>query len=258
MLTTNLIDTLLLQLKLHGMKENLTGRMKQALDEKLGPEDLLNLLLHDEAEYRKNARIARLLRAACFRTPGSLEAYDWSNPRGLDKKVIADLATCRYVHDGHAVIIMGPTGVGKSFVATALGNAACRHGYSTFFYRMNTLIEQLGLARAKGTYLNLVRKLGGCDLLVLDDLGIKPLSPQQYQDLYDILDERSEGRATIVTSQLPIANWSEVIGDPVTCEAITDRLAARAVKIQMRGESYRRQRCPGRKLDLTRFDPPCN
>jgi DNA replication protein DnaC len=242
MLTTNLIDTLLLQLKLHGIQTNLPGRMKQALDEKLGPEDLLGLLLHDEAEYRKNARIDRLLRAACMRTPASLEAFDWSVPRGLDKKVVNDLATCRFVRDGHTVIVMGPTGVGKSFIASALGNAACRHGHSTFFYRMNGLIEQMGLARAKGTYLNLVKKLGGCDLLVLDDFGIKPLTPQQYQDLYDILDERSEGRATIVTSQLPIANWNEVIGDPVTCEAITDRLAARAVKIIMRGESYRRRR----------------
>ena len=239
---TNLIDTLLLQLKLYGIKENLGIRLKQSHDEKLGPEDVLNLLLHDEANFRKNARIARLLKTACLRTPASLESFDWSTPRGLDKKLVNDLASCRFVRDGHTVIIMGPTGVGKSFIASALGNAACRNGLTTFFYRMNTLIEQIGLARAKGTYLNLVRKLGGCELLILDDFGIKPLTPQQYQDLYDILDERSEGRATIVTSQLPIANWNEVIADPVTCEAVTDRLAARAIKIQMKGASYRRRR----------------
>ena len=107
---------------------------------------------------------------------------------------------------------------------------------------MNTLIEQTNLARAKGTYLNLVRRLTGPDLLILDDFGIKPLLAQHYQDLYDIIDERGEGRSTIVTSQLPVANWSEVIDDPVSCEAITDRLASRAIKLEMKGPSQRGKR----------------
>ena len=154
--------------------------------------------------------------------------------------------------DGTNVIIEGPTGVGKTYLASALGHAACRQGYSTLFYRMNALIEQTTLARAKGTYLNLVKRLAGADLLILDDFGIKPLAPQQYQDLYDILDERSEGKATVVTTQLPAENWSEVIDDAVTCEAITDRLASRAVIIQMKGTSYRKKRQPpssGEQLD---------
>ncbi len=107
---------------------------------------------------------------------------------------------------------------------------------------MNTLIEQLTLARAKGTYLNLLKKLAACDLLILDDLGIKPLEPQHYQDLYDVIDERGEDRSTIITTQLPIENWGEVIADPVTCEAITDRLSSVSMRLIMQGASYRPKR----------------
>jgi DNA replication protein DnaC len=236
---TDLTDTILLQLKLHGIKASLAARLKQARDEALGIEDFINILLQDEIDYRKNARVARLLKNATLRLPASPESYDWSLPRGLDKRLMNDLASCRFVRDGDNVIVTGPTGVGKSYVASALGNAACRQGHTTHCFRMNTLLEQIALVRAKGTYLNLVKKLGGCDLLVLDDFGIKPLTPQQYQDFYDILDERSEGRATIITTQLPVSNWNEVISDPVTCEAVSDRIASRAVKLQMKGGSYR-------------------
>jgi DNA replication protein DnaC len=255
MFHTDRIDSLATNLKLHGIKENLTRRIKQAMDDKLGHEDFLNLLLHDEADFRKNNRIQRLLRVASLRQPASIENFDWSHPRGLDKKVIADLATCRFIREGYNVIIMGPTGVGKTHIASALGNTACRNGHSTLSFRMNTLVEQIGMARAKGTYLNLVKRLAGCDLLILDDFGIKPLVPQQFQDLYDILDERSEAGPTVMTSQLPVANWNEVIGDPVTCEAITDRLVSRAIIIQMKGGTYRAKRGHAATTHLTKADP---
>lgn len=240
-------NNLLSELKLHGIRAELARRLKQAQDEALGHEDLLNLLLHDEAQHRKNMRIARLLKNAAFRQPASTESIDFTVSRGFDKKQIMDLAGGRFIRDGLSLLIFGPTGVGKTHLATAIGNGACRHGITTIFYRMNALIEQTTLARAKGTYLNLLRRLSTAELLILDDFGIKPLAPQQFQDLYDILDERGEGRSTIVTTQVPITNWSEVIADPVTCEAVTDRLVSRSVVIQMKGDSYRRRRpLPGR------------
>ena len=244
-------DNLLAELKLLGMRAELARHIRQAEDESLGHEDLLNLLLLDDAQHRKNARVRRLLKNAAFRQPASAESIDFASPRGLDKKQVMDLAGGRFIRDGVALIILGPTGVGKTHLATAIGNAACRQGTQTLFYRMNALMEQTALARAKGTYLNLLRRLSSAELLILDDFGIKPLVPQQFQDLYDILDERGEGRATIVTTQVPIVNWSEVIPDPVTCEAITDRLASRAVIIQMKGTSYRKKRPPtgGEQLD---------
>ena len=145
------------------------------------------------------------------------------------------------MQEGFNILIDGPTGVGKSYLASAIGQTACRHGHTAIFLRMNTLIEQTMLARVKGSYLTLLKKLASCELLILDDFGIKPLAPQQYQDLYDILDERSEGKSTIVTTQLPPENWGEVIGDPITCEAVTDRLVSRATSIHMKGDSYRKR-----------------
>lgn len=240
----NLVEQHLVELKLDGVRAALARRLKQAQADGLGLEEFLGLLLQDELEYRKNKRLARLLRVAAFKQSASLEAFDLASPRGIDKREVKDLGTCRFVRDGQRVIITGPTGAGKSYLAAALGNAACRHGHTTLYFRMNALIEQLALARVKGTYLNVVKRLAGCDLLVLDDFGIKPLTPQQYQDLYDILDERGDDRSTILTTQVPVGNWNEIIGDPVCCEAITDRLASRAqhVKLALRkGKSCRGQ-----------------
>jgi DNA replication protein DnaC len=232
----------MIELKLTGMRDTYPQRTKQAREHDLTREDFFGLLLQDEMEYRRSARLKRLLRRAAFRCPAALEEIDLKIDRGLDKKQVKDLATCRFVDDGLNILILGPTGVGKTYLASAIGNAACRMGYTTLFYRMNTLIEQLTLARAKGTYLNLLKRLAGCDLLVLDDLGIKPLEPQHYQDLYDVVDERGEDRSTIVTSQLPVENWSEIIPDPVTCEAISDRMSAASIRLVMQGASYRPKR----------------
>lgn len=252
---TGQLEEKLGQLRLAGMQAHLSSRLKAAQDHALGYEDFLNTLLQDEGEHRKNLKIARLLRNASLRQQASLEGYDAKVHRGLDRKLVGDLATCRFILDSLKIIIMGPTGVGKTYLATALGNAACRHGYSTLFIRMNTLIEQTMLARAKGTYLNWLKKLAGIDLLILDDFGIKPLAPQQYQDLYDVLDERGDGKSTIVTSQLPVSNWNEIIPDPVTCEAVTDRLVSKSIKIQMKGESYRKKKAEVEAAALTKIDP---
>ena len=170
------------------------------------------------------------------------ESIDLSTARGLDKRTISDLATMRFVREGFKVIIMGPTGVGKTFLASALGHSACRNNVVTLFFRMNHLLEQLAWYRAKGGYLNLLKRLVGCELLILDDFGIKPLLAQQYQDFYDILDERGEGKPLVMTSQLPVENWKEVIADPVSCEAISDRIASGAIKIILKGNSYRCKR----------------
>ena len=235
----NLTDNLLTELKLSGIKVTVRQRLDEARREEVGHEGFLNLLLEDEKDFRKNTRIRRLIKRASFKKNATLEQLDYAYPRGLDKKVVKDLATCNFVRDGINIIVSGPTGVGKSYLATAVGNSACRNGITSIFFRMNTLVEQTMLARAKGTYLNFLKRITSFDLLVLDDFGIKPLDPQSFQDLYDIIDERCENKSTVITTQVPIENWGEVISDPVTCEAITDRLVSRAIKIQMKGDSYR-------------------
>jgi DNA replication protein DnaC len=235
------VEMNLVQLKLYGIRELWRTRLKSCEGENLGLGDFLSLLLEDEARYRENRRSKRLLSQAAFRQTASLEAFDYTVPRGVNKKLVGEIASFRFIEEGYNILIEGPTGVGKSYLASAIGQNACRHGYTTLFLRMNTLIEQTVVARAKGTYLNLVKKLSSCDLLVLDDFGLKPLTPQQYQDLYDILDERSEGKATVMTTQLPPENWGEVIADSITCEAITDRIVSKATKIHMEGDTYRKR-----------------
>lgn len=249
----SIIDTTmnqLLDLRLSGIRESLNARLGQARKDGLGHDEFLSLVLQDETDYRNSSRIKRLLRKAAFRQAASLEDIDLTVPRSLDKKQLRDLSTCRFIMDGVNILIMGPTGIGKTYMATAIGNSGCRAGYSVLFYRMNTLIEQLQLARAKASYLNFLKRLAACDLLILDDFGIKPLDANQFQDLYDVIDERGEEKSTIITSQVPPENWSEIIADPVTCEAITDRLSAVAITIEMKGPSYRPNRRRGRtKLD---------
>ena len=229
-------------LKLNGIKLNLSERLKQAREEQFSFEQFLNLTLEDEVRYRSNSRIARLIKNAGFRGAASCEGIECSSQRNLDKKTVLELSHCRFVREGSNLLISGATGVGKTHVATALGNAACRNNFSVVFLRMNTLLEKLLIARAQGGYLNFLKKLTLADVLILDDFGIKPLGSQQYQDLYDILDERSEGRSTIITTQLPPENWGEIIGDPVTCEAITDRFISRAILISLKGPSLRGQK----------------
>jgi len=239
MSSVEVLTNQMIELRLAGMRDTYQLRSKQTREDNLTYDDFLGLLLQDELEYRRGAKIKRLLKRASFRQTASLEDLDLKVDRGLDKRQLKELAACRFIDDGINILIMGPTGVGKTHLATAIGNAACRRGYSTLFYRMNTLIEQMLLARAKGTYLNLLKRLATADLLIIDDMGIKPLEPPHFQDLYDVLDERGEEKSTVVTTQLPPENWNEVIADPVACEAITDRLSAIAIKLVMQGASYR-------------------
>jgi DNA replication protein DnaC len=247
----NLIESQLIDLKLAGIRSSLSRRIVEASEASLSHTEFLNLVLQDEITNRKNARIERLQRSAGFRSQASCEGIDFAFPRGLSKKAILDVASGTYIDDGRNILILGPTGVGKTHIATAIGNTACRNGRSVLFLRMNTLIERTALARAQGNWLNYLRKLAAPEVLILDDFGIKPLTPQQFQDLYDVIDERGENKSIIITSQVPVDNWSEVIADPVVCEAISDRIVHKSQVIQMKGESYRKNR----KNNLTQTDP---
>lgn len=242
-------EGLLIDLRLYGMRNNFQKRIKQATSDQASYEAFLNISLHDEKEYRDNAKIKRLLHRAAFKQSASLESIDYGPKRGLFKKDINELAIGRFVNEGINVLISGPTGVGKSYLANAIGNNICRMGKSVSFYRMNALVEKIHLERAKGTYLNLVRKICTFDLLILDDFGIKPLEPQEYQDIYDIIDERGDHKSLIITTQLPPENWNEIISDPITCEAVTDRIVSQAITIKMKGESYRKNKRIQPELD---------
>lgn len=242
-------DDLLNHLRLHGIQQGLAARLRLAQSEGSSMEEFLNLILHDEKDFRHNSKIKRLTKRAAFKQSACLEGIDYSQKRGVEKRTVSDLATGRFVEEGTNIMITGPTGVGKSYLATAIGNHMCRLGRTVTFFRMNSLIEKTHMERAKGSYLNLLKRLSSQDLIIIDDFGIKPLGPSEYQDFYDMIDERGDEKSLIITTQVPPENWGEIIPDPVTCEAVTDRIIAQAITIKMSGSSYREKRKKPNKLD---------
>ena len=235
----NQTDQYLLELSLKGVRESLSRRIQEARDGDLGYEDFLNTILFDEHQWRQNARRQRLLKAAGFRTQASLEGLTYEKVRNIEKKQVQEIAKLRFLDEGTNIIVFGATGVGKTYLATAIGNHVCRCNRSVLFWKVNALLEKLALSRAEGGYLNLLKKIHSADLLIVDDFGIKALTDQQYQDFYDVLGERESAKSTILTTQLPAENWNEVIPDPLVCEAISDRLTAQAIKLVLKGPSRR-------------------
>jgi DNA replication protein DnaC len=199
------------------------------------------MLVDAEHVSRDNRRIKALLKDAELRIADAcLEDVDASAQRGIDKGMLRQLQTCAWVDQNLNVLITGMTGTGKSYIACALGQAACRRGLRVSFRRMPRLFEELALAKADGTYTKVLRKLGRAQLLILDDLGLGNPTEAQRHDLLEVLEDRYGARATVVTSQLPRENWHEWIGDPTVADAILDRLVHNAYKLELQGPSRRK------------------
>ena len=227
-------------MKLFGALSSLDNRLTEGTQHGWGNADFFSAMIDDEYMYRQERKTRRLVIAAKFRTEASFEKLDTTAKRNISRGQISDLKNLTFVRNPRNVLILGPTGVGKTFLATAMGYHACRSGHSVQFIGMNMFMEQMVMSRISGTYFNFRKRLINVDLLIIDDLGIKPLSAESTQDFYDILEERFQQRPTIITSQLPLNNWKEVITDEVAYEAIMDRLIHTDFKIELSGESYRR------------------
>lgn len=230
----------LTKMKLLGMMSTLDTRLEEATSGNWGHVEFLSALTQDEKIYRDNRRTARLRKGAKFRVDASFEKFDLTAKRNISKPQLINLMELQFIKNPRNILIIGPTGVGKTYLASAIGDHACRVGYTTKFFGMNFLIESLGLARAEGSYLRFRDRLIKTDLLIIDDIGIRPLPPQTIQDLYDLMEERYNQKPTIFTSQLPLENWNEVITDEVAFDAIMDRLVHTAIKLEFKGDSYRR------------------
>jgi DNA replication protein DnaC len=233
--------------KLQALK--LTGMLK-ALDEQnshpemqaLSFEERLGLLVDREILDRDNRRLKTRLRAARLRQTATLEDVDYRHPRGLDRGWLAALGTCRWVREHLNILLCGPTGVGKTWLACALAHQACREGYRTLYHRLPRLLQDLTLARADGRYGKLLRELAKTDVLVLDDWGLAKLTDEHRRDLLEILDDRHGRGSTLITSQFPVDRWHELIGDPTLADAILDRLVHSAYRLNLTGDSMRKKR----------------
>jgi DNA replication protein DnaC len=227
----------------------LTG-MLTALQEQMGMDDIndlsfeerLGLLVDREAVYRESRRLKTRLRKAKLRHDAAVEDIDFRHPRGLDKSLVMRLADCNWLKNHENLIITGPTGVGKSYLACAFAQKACRTGYSAIYLRTSRLFENLGLAKGDGRYIKLLTGFAKTDLLVLDDFGLAKLNREHQHDLLEILEDRHGLKSTLVTSQLPVEHWHEQIGDPTMADAILDRLVHSAHKIQLKGGSMRKKK----------------
>ena len=235
--TTDKLQTL----KLTGMVKALDEQHAMADIDELNFEARLGLLVDRELTERENRRLSTRLKKARLRHSCCIEDLDFRTPRGLDKALVLTLAACAWVTKGINILITGPTGVGKSYLACALGHKACLEGHSVLYRRLPRLFEELRLAKADGSYGKLMITYAKTSLLVLDDWGLTPPTDNQRRDLLELLEDRHGLRSTIVTSQLPVNLWHEYLGDPTLADAILDRLVHNAYKINLKGDSMRKQ-----------------
>lgn len=233
--------------KLHQMRLKGMARGWQALHESKRLFDLsfsegLEILLQNEEEERQNNRFNRLLRAAKFRYQASLEELNYDPSRGLSKSLISDLASCQYISNGTSILITGATGTGKSFLCSALGHHACLHGYSVFYFNTQKFMLRLKMFRAEGSILKYFDKIAKVSLLILDDFGLTKMDQQQQFDLMEIIEDRHGKASTIISSQLPVADWFNVMTEASIADAIIDRLVHSSYRIELQGETLRKKR----------------
>lgn len=239
-------------LKLHGMAKAFAEQLSMPDLSALSFEERLGLLVEREAAERSSRRLTGRLRKANLREQAVLEDTDWRAPRGLDKGQILRLAACQWIADHLNVLITGKAGVGKTFLACALAHKACREGYTALYLRVPRLFRDLAIARGDGSYDRLLQSYARTDLIVLDDWGLVPVGAAERRDLLEILEDRYGRRSTVVTSQLPVKSWYEVIGDPTLADGILDRLLHGAYRVEMDGESMRgpRSKAAARDKDV--------
>jgi len=241
MLTEHTLEKLY-SMKLDGMADAFKNQINQSGMDDLSFEERFSLLVDNLWTWKEDRRMGRLLANAKLKLNACIEDIDFKSPRGIDKTVILSLSSCTWIKESQNIIITGPTGAGKSYLACAMANKACRMGYSAYYIRAPRLFHDIAVSRADGSYGKVLNKLAGTRLLIIDDFGLAPMTDLERRDLLEVIEDRYGLASTIVSSQLPIKNWHEIIGDPTIADAILDRLVHNAHKIQLKGDSMRKKK----------------
>lgn len=228
-------------LRLAGMAKAFQEQLDMPDIDALSTAERIGLMADRELTERDNRRLTTRLRKAKLRHQGAVEDIDYRHPRGLEKSLMKKLATSQWVREHLNVLICGPTGIGKSWLACALAHKACRDGFTALYARLPRFFRELTLARGDGRYHKLMTTMAKIDLLVLDDFGASTLNDEHRHDLLEILEDRYGLRSTLVTSQYPVDHWHELIADPTLADAILDRLVHNAYKLELKGESMRKK-----------------
>jgi DNA replication protein DnaC len=228
-------------LKLTGMAKAFTDQLNQPDMDRLSFAERFGLIVDRQWTWKEDNRMERYLKNARMKLNACMEDIDYKTPRGIDQSVMMSLISCDWVKRHHNVIITGPTGVGKTFLACALTNKACREGYRALYIRSPKFSYQMAMAKGDGSYGKIINKISKAHVLVIDDLGLAPMTDPERRDLLEVIEERHGHASTIVTSQLPVNYWHEQIGDPTIADAILDRLIHNAHNFNLKGGSLRKK-----------------
>jgi DNA replication protein DnaC len=230
----------MLSMRMGKMAESFKERLSRPDHSSLSNSEFVGLLIDDEFQDRQNKKMTSRLRAAKFKeSQACIESIDFTHKRGVKKAEVLELAQNHWIKKRQSILITGPTGVGKSFLAQALGNNACRNGFSTLYVRVTKLLQSLTVARADGSYVSQLKKIAKANVLILDDFGISPLEDLQTQDLFEIIEDRYGVGSTIITAQLPTTHWHDYLGGGMLGDGICDRLLHNCHNLKLEGETYR-------------------
>ena len=229
-------------MKLHGLADAFRAQLEITEASQLSFEERFALLVDQQWLWKENRALDRRLRAAHLKERGVIEDFDYQHPRGLDRKLVRTLSSSDWVRQHQNLLLLGPTGIGKTWLSCALAQKACRDGFSVLHKRTAELFRELAVAHADGSIGRVLLRLSRTDVLLLDDFAMAPLKDSERRDLLEICDDRYQRRSLILTSQMPVAHWHEQIGDPTIADSILDRLIHNAYRIELKGESLRKKR----------------